>query len=84
MDQKQVRSKIKKFIEERFPNPGQELLETTDLLKAWLVDSLSVVLIVDFLEEKFGVQFQQMDINGENFQTVTSLSNYVMKNLKGS
>ena len=81
MDRDVAATEIKEFLEETFPNPGQELTESTDLLNDWLVDSLGIVMIIAFFEETFGIEVKQTDITGESFGTVASLSEYVVKHM---
>lgn len=49
----------------------------TDLLISGLVDSLGVVRIVHWLEERCGLVVDPADVTLENFQTVAAIVGYV-------
>ncbi len=51
-------------------DPSVPVLAETDLLLTGLVDSLGVVQIVAWLEERLGIEIDPMDVVLENFQTV--------------
>ncbi len=51
-------------------DPSVEVEGSTDLLLTGLVDSLGVVQIVEWLEERVGVEIDPGDVILENFQTV--------------
>lgn len=49
----------------------------TDLLLTGLVDSLGVILIVDWLEEQLGVEIDPGDVTLENFRHVSDMLDYL-------
>ncbi len=53
----------------------------TDLLMTGLVDSLGVVEIVAWLEERLGIEIEPADIVLEHFQTVSLMLAYVERRL---
>ncbi len=81
MDRVEIAARIKRFLEEEFPNDGVELGLETDLLDEWFIDSLGITETVLFLESSFGVEVGRADINGENFKSIESLSGFVERRL---
>ena len=81
MNQHHIVPLIKEFFEETFPNPGAELTESTDLFDDWLEESLSIIRIIAFIEQTFGIEVKDGDISGENFETIACISNYVTRQL---
>ncbi len=55
-------------------DPDAAIDSSTDLLLSGLVDSLGVVQIVGWLEDRLDVQIDPVDIVLENFQTVDSMT----------
>ena len=55
----------------------QPLEADTDLLLSGIVDSLGVVRIVQWLEERTGMVVDAADVTLENFQTVTAIVGYL-------
>ena len=51
-------------------DPSVTVVADTDLLLTALVDSLGVVEIVGWLQDRAGVTIDQLDVVLENFQTV--------------
>ncbi len=49
----------------------------TDLLMTGLVDSLGVVQIVDWMEDRLGIAIEPTDVVIEHFQTVRAMTEYL-------
>ncbi len=50
-----------------------------DLLSAGIIDSLGVLQMVAFIEERFGFQVPDEDVVYENFHSIQALANYLDK-----
>ena len=81
MNKTEVVDDLKSFLLQEFPNQGIDLTETTDLLGEWFVDSLGIIETVLYLEKTFGVDVRRADINGDNFQNLATLSDFVVSRL---
>jgi acyl carrier protein len=53
------------------------LADDTSLLESGILDSLSLLRLVVFLEEKFGVSMGDADLLPENFASVDTICAYV-------
>ncbi|MBF0370951.1 MAG: acyl carrier protein [Magnetococcales bacterium] len=84
MDEAEMIAKIKAFLMESFPGSGAEPTPDTDLLTGWFVDSFRIVETILFLETTFNIQLNRADIQGENFQTLTTLARFVADRLPAS
>jgi acyl carrier protein len=66
---------------------GQELLhgravpltEETDLLNAGVIDSLGILRMVAFIEERVGIPVPDEDVVFENFQSIRALADYISR-----
>lgn len=56
---------------------GEPIDASTDLLLSGIVDSLGVVRIVHWLEERCGFEIDAADVTLDNFQTVAATVAYV-------
>ena len=56
---------------------AEGVAEDDDLLGSGLLDSLSVMLLVFFIEQEFGIEVPPEDVTIENFQTVARLGAYL-------
>ena len=84
MSKTEIVDDLKAFLEREFRNQGVDLTETTDLLGEWFVDSLGIIETVLYLEKNFGVDVKRADINGDNFQNLDTLSDFVVNRLEQS
>ncbi len=60
---------MKEFVED----PDQEIDETTLLISSGLIDSLSIVSLVAFIDKKFGVKIPDEKGTVENFETINKI-----------
>lgn len=68
------------YIKEEFLKGRQNNLKADDdLLDSGILDSLSILRLVSFIEERFDTEMPLEDIVIENFQTVETLTNYLDK-----
>ncbi len=74
----EVREKIRAFLLNRFPAAANlDLDQDASLLDSGVVDSLGILDVVAFLEETFGLEVEDDDLNPENFDTLTALEKFV-------
>jgi 2-hydroxymuconate-semialdehyde hydrolase len=59
----------KEFVED----PDEEINETTLLISSGLIDSLSIVSLVAFIDKKFGVKIPDEKGTVDNFETITKI-----------
>jgi acyl carrier protein len=53
------------------------LTDDADLLSAGIVDSLGILRLVAFMEQRFGVKVPDEDVVFENFQSIDAMAGYV-------
>lgn len=69
---------LKEYIREELMNGSNgDLDESENLLAAGIIDSLGILRLVSFVEEKFGIEVPDEDVTIDNFQSVKSMSDYV-------
>ena len=74
-----VRSTVKQYILRQFL-PGEdpdELTDTTPLITGGILDSISTIKLVSFLEEEFGVTFQAHEMHADYLDTISEIANTV-------
>ncbi|MCA9932731.1 MAG: acyl carrier protein [Ardenticatenaceae bacterium] len=54
-----------------------DLKAVDDLLSNGIIDSLGILQMVAFIEERFNIQVPDEDVVFENFQSVKALSDYL-------
>ena len=60
-------------------DPSEKITPETDLLLTGLVDSLGVVQIVAWMEDRLGIEIEPVDVVLENFQTVDRMLAFVQR-----
>lgn len=75
MDSVMIKTRIMEFAQE---NIGVDVLEGEDLRECG-VDSLSLVLLITGLEDVFGVQFNEDDLDPDKLIVLDDLVNLVGK-----
>jgi acyl carrier protein len=73
-----VPGQIREFVRTRFPLARNlEFTDEDSLLDAGVIDSLGILDLVGFLEETFGIQASDEDLNPENFDSIATLVRFV-------
>jgi acyl carrier protein len=74
---------LRDFILSNFmPGDPEESLRNDDLLlEGGIVDSASVMMLVFFLEERFGIQILDEELFAENFATVDRITAFISSKL---
>ena len=80
-----TRDVVKRFILENFL-PGEDpknLKDDTELKESGILDSLSTLKLVTFLEEQFKVELEASDLDTSNLSSVTSIANLIASKTAG-
>ena len=73
-----VSAVLKDYVREELMNGANgDLDETENLLAAGIIDSLGILRLVSFVEEKFGIEVPDEDVTIDNFQSIKSMTDYV-------
>ena len=76
-------SDIKNFIRtELIYNDEKDFDENTNLIERGIVDSMSLVRLISFIEEHCEIQVQDEDIVPENFSSLNKISSFVIERRK--
>ncbi|MDH3591162.1 MAG: acyl carrier protein [Planctomycetota bacterium] len=73
----ETKEKIRAFLLHRFPAAANlDLDADASLLDSGVVDSLGILDVVAFLEETFGFEVDDDDLNPENFDNLAALERF--------
>jgi acyl carrier protein len=75
MDHKNILTEY--VLNEFAANRGEVIKEDEDLLSSGLIDSLGILKLVSFIEERFNIQIPPEDVVFENFNSVEAMSQYL-------
>ena len=76
MELNEKKNLITKFLEER----GFIVETDKDLFEAEAIDSMGIIDLVVFLEEKIGVRFDAAQMKAENFRSVDAIMDLIANN----
>ena len=62
--------------------PASEIADDTALITGGIMDSISTLQLVDFLEKEFHVEFQAHEVDQDNFDSVSVIADIVESKLK--
>ncbi|MEU3838504.1 acyl carrier protein [Streptomyces sp. NPDC028635] len=70
---------IKEFVVEEFlPDvPAAELDDHTDLLDSGVIDSLGLLKVIAWLEDRYGITTDDIDLEPESFRSVAAIEHFV-------
>lgn len=69
---------IKEFFDEA---SASELTDTTPLISGGIMDSISTIQMVDFLEKEYKIEFQAHEVDQDNLNTIDLIANFVIKRI---
>jgi len=60
--------------------PEFDFTQDADFMEAGMLDSFDIVMLVNELDEKFGISIDGVDVIPENFSSVEKIENLLKKN----
>ena len=74
-----TRAEIKSFILENFllGEDPKNLTDDTELKESGILDSLSTLKLVTYLEERFKIELEASDLDAGNLASIASIANLV-------
>jgi acyl carrier protein len=82
-DNQSIRDKVRKFILDEFL-PGEdpeELKDDTELMTTGILDSLSTLKLITYLEKEFDITVEAHEADAENLNTVADITGFVSSKL---
>jgi acyl carrier protein len=79
MSMESIRETVRTFVLDNFL-PGEDprnLTDETELKESGILDSLSTLKLVTFLEERFGVEFEANDLEAGNLSSLANIERLV-------
>ena len=82
MSKAEIQAAVHQFVLEKFPSARTGNLPVDgELLDRGIVDSMGVLEIILFVEERFGVVMEDDEMVPENFQSIPALADLVHRKL---
>ncbi|MCX8129436.1 MAG: acyl carrier protein [Clostridia bacterium] len=75
--QNNVFETIKSYLLENIVNEDIDLDYDLNLMNAGIIDSITMVKVILFLEHKFQVRFAEEDLLPDHFETINTMGNFI-------
>jgi acyl carrier protein len=75
---------IRNYIKEHTVKEKEKINDDTLVFKEGFVDSMGFVMLIDFLEEKYAVKTEDLDLIEENFESINAISDFITRKLNGN
>lgn len=76
----EIKEQIRQFLYELIPNgKSLNLLDDTPLRTSGIVDSMNMLQIVSFIEERFGIQVEAHEADVDNFDRIEAMAAFVQR-----
>lgn len=70
MNEKQL---LKNFLQQDIFFSDEEFTDYQQLIDSGMIDSISIVKVIIFMEKNFGISFKEDDMDPENFETLQAM-----------
>ncbi len=82
MTQTEIQAVLQDFIVQQFPvAAAKQVNRQTSLIQNGIVDSLGVLEIVTFVEQRFGVAMSDDEMVADHFESINALSQLIVQKL---
>lgn len=75
----EIQSLLRRFIVDNFMHEldHQVLGDDDPLIEKGIIDSLGLIRLLSFLEERFGIQIEETEVEVENFRSLNALRSFI-------
>lgn len=74
-----IKTRIRAFILLEKNLPEQELKNDTPLISSGIIDSITTLSLVDFIEQTFGIEFEPYEVDQENLNSIDRIAEFIHK-----
>jgi acyl carrier protein len=75
----QIQREVRDFIKINLGRDLRDVTDTDSLLEAGIVDSMGVLALVGFIEQRYGIAVGDEEMMPENFDSISSIAGFVAK-----
>jgi len=77
----EIAEQVREYLRDNllYMRPDYLLKDDSRLLEARVIDSMGVMELIGFLEQRFGIQVQDNEITEANLGSVAAITSYVLR-----
>jgi acyl carrier protein len=80
----EIQRDIRGFLEKNLAKQVGRVTDGESLLEAGIIDSLGVLELIGFIEQRYGIAVTEDDMMPENFDTIDAIAAFVERHGSGS
>ena len=77
-----LKNEIKNYIVEASLSEAKNINDDTMIFESGLLDSMGLLFLIEFLNEKYQVEVNDEELNPKNFESINSIAAFVESKLK--
>jgi acyl carrier protein len=82
MSHDEIKNDIREFIRKSIAKNDTIVIDnSTPLITGGVMDSISTLQMVDFLEKKYKIEFQPHEVDRENLNTIDLITEFVLSKI---
>ncbi len=74
-----TKERLFEYVKKSTATDLSKLGSTTLLFKEGVFDSMAFVLLIDYIEETFGIKPSDEDLIEENFESINAITRYILR-----
>ena len=74
-----VHRAIRDFIQNELQRPLDDVTDDDSLLEAGVLDSVAVLQVVTFVEQRFGIAVSEDEMMPDNFESISAIAAFVQR-----
>ena len=78
-----TQEKIKQYIVETSHADANKIKNDSLIFKEGFFDSMGFIMLITFLEEEFGIKTIDADLVEENFESINTISDFIVRKTEG-
>lgn len=77
----ELKADLLRYIREKFRlRNGKDISYDYPLLEKGIIDSLSMMTLIMYIEKKYKLDFYEIDVNRDDFADINTIARMIMKN----
>ena len=79
MNIEEIKKSVYTYVYDNTFVSKEKITESSLIFQEGYLDSMGLVMLITFLEEKFSIKTGDADMVEENFESINAISNFVIK-----
>jgi acyl carrier protein len=79
LEQSAVKEKVRSYIKQSVHVDNDKIKDNTLIFKEGFLDSMGFIVLITFLEEEFKIKTCDSDLIEENFESINSITDFVIR-----